>query len=93
VSRPIRTWRIEVARDANQLLSETQAAVLEGSTAISELDEDDAARTLLAVLGVALVPCCSEDALPCAECDAQMRGDEIDKAVHETLLRQESGLR
>ena len=87
--RPYRTWRVEVARDGASILSDTQATLLEGTIKIHEFEEDDAALQLLAILGLALVPCCFADKgdEPCAECAAQLKGDAIDRAVDLALDR------
>jgi hypothetical protein len=68
----MRTWRLEVANDAACIFTAAQIAGLE-SRQLRADDEEDANELAVALLGIALVPCCEDDGELCFACDADAR--------------------
>jgi hypothetical protein len=81
----MRTWRIEIAKNraswANWWPPWPRVAMAQ--QIIHATDEADAEQQTIALLGLALVPCCGDDpdAPPCAECAAQLAGDAVDRLM------------
>ena len=82
MTRPLRTWTVSVADDAAAIWTPAQRVAL-AAVHISALDEPDAEVVLIEALGLELVPCCGDDPdePPCANCDAQLAGEAIDRAM------------